>query len=91
MLYFIVVRERRIAAYVHIHFSDFCIDFVPIPDHDFLFLANRTSDCVSGSSKVALPTPFIALTFYVLTLQIINVLSLSQSDNITECNTWMVF
>lgn len=50
--------------------------FVPIPDHDLLFLVNRTSDHVSGSSKVALHTPFIALTFYVLTLQIIYVLSL---------------
>ena len=91
MLYFIVVRESRIAACVHIHFSDFCIYFVPIPDHDFLFLANRTSDRASGSSKVALHTPFIALTFYVLTLQIIYVLSLSYSDHIAECNKWMVF
>lgn len=49
---------------------------MPIPDHDLLFLVNRTSDRVSGSSKVALHTPFIALTFYVLTLQIIYVLSL---------------
>lgn len=49
--------------------------FVPIPDHDFLFLANRISDHVSGSSKVAPHTPLIALTFYVLT-QIIYVLFL---------------
>lgn len=77
MLYFIVARESRLPACVYIHFSDFCISFVPIPDHDFLFLANRTSDRASGSSKVALHTPFIALTFYVLTLQIISVLSLS--------------
>lgn len=69
-------KREQIAAYVHIHFSDFCIYFVPIPDHDFLFLANRISDHVSGSSKVAPHTPFIALTFYVLTLQIIYVLSL---------------
>lgn len=68
MLYFIVVEESRLTASVHIHFSDFCIYFVPEPDHDFLFLVNRTSDRVSGSSKVALHTPFIALTFYVLTL-----------------------
>lgn len=53
-MYFIVVNKGRIAAYVHIHFSDFCIYFVPTPDHDFLFLANRTPDRVSGSSKVAL-------------------------------------
>lgn len=79
MLYFIVAEESRLAAYVYIHFSDFFISFVPIPDHDFLFLTNRTSDLVSGSSKVALHTPFIALTFYVLTLQIISVLSLSLS------------
>lgn len=85
MLYFIVVRESRTAAYVHTHFSDFCIYFVPIPDHDFLFLANRTSDRASGSSKVALHTPFIALTFYVLTLQnnlCTLSLSLSYSDHI---------
>lgn len=75
-MYFIVVKESRIAAYVHIHFSDFCIYFVPIPDHDSLSLVNRTSERASGSSKVALHTPFIALTFYVLTLQIIYVLSL---------------
>lgn len=59
MLYSIVVKDSRIAAYVHILFSDFYIYFVPIPDHDFLFLANRTSNRVSGSSKVV----FIALTF----------------------------
>lgn len=53
------------------------------PDHDFLSLANRTSDRVSGSSKVALHTPFIALTFYVLTLQIISVLSLCLSLTLT--------
>lgn len=67
MLYFIVANKGRIAAYVHIHFSDFCIYFVPTPDHGFLFLANWTSDRVSGG------TPFIALTLYVLTLQIIYV------------------
>lgn len=63
MLYFIVADVSGVAADVHIHFSDFCIYFVPIPDHDFLFLANRTSDRVSGISKVAPHTPFKALTF----------------------------
>lgn len=77
MLYFIVVRVGKIAASVHIHFSDFCINFVPIPDHDFLFLAYRTSDCVSGSSKMALPMPLITLTFNVLILQIVYVFSLN--------------
>lgn len=47
MLYFIVVRGA--AADVHTHFSDFCIGFVPIPDRDFLFLANRTRERVSGA------------------------------------------
>lgn len=45
-------------------------------------------DRVSGSSKVALLTPFIALTFYVLTLQIICVFSLNLTTLQTVINGW---
>lgn len=76
-MYFIVVKESRLTAGVHTHFSDFYIYFVPIPDHDLLFLATgHLTVCQGVSSKVARHTPFIALTFYVLTLQITYVLSL---------------
>lgn len=69
-------RERgELLLYIYIS-QTFDIYFVLVPDRDSPFLANRKSDHVSGGSEVALHTPFIALTFYVLTLQITYVLCL---------------
>lgn len=62
--------------------------FILCPYLTMTFLANRMSDVVSGSSKVAPHTPFIALTFYVLTLQIIYVLSLTLTLLQSVMNGW---